>query len=187
VNRRRALTILLALGGLLLVGRGLWIPAKALLAQVLLEDAWTTAQAEGTNEKPWPWADTWPVARLTHGDDVDLLVLAGATGRTMAFGPGHLLRSSPINAGGNVVIAAHRDTHFRFLEHVGEGDTFTVEDKGGQRVTYAVTEIGVMHKDDTRATAEEPSAVLTLVTCYPFDAVVPGGPLRFVVRAERAL
>jgi len=23
-----------------------------------------------------------------------------------------------------------------------------------------------------------------LVTCYPFDAVVPGGPLRFVVQAE---
>jgi sortase A len=27
---------------------------------------------------------------------------------------------------------------------------------------------------------------LTLVTCYPFDAVIPGGPLRFVVVAEAA-
>ena len=25
---------------------------------------------------------------------------------------------------------------------------------------------------------------LTLVTCYPFDAVVPGGPLRLVVTAD---
>ncbi len=25
---------------------------------------------------------------------------------------------------------------------------------------------------------------LTLVTCYPFDAVLPGGPLRFLVFAE---
>jgi sortase A len=25
---------------------------------------------------------------------------------------------------------------------------------------------------------------LTLVTCYPFDAVVPGGPLRLVVIAD---
>jgi sortase A len=25
--------------------------------------------------------------------------------------------------------------------------------------------------------------MLTLVTCYPFDAIVPGGPLRYVVTA----
>ncbi len=25
---------------------------------------------------------------------------------------------------------------------------------------------------------------LTLVTCYPFDAIVPGGPLRYLVFAE---
>lgn len=24
---------------------------------------------------------------------------------------------------------------------------------------------------------------LTLITCYPFDAIVPGGPLRYVVTA----
>jgi sortase A len=27
---------------------------------------------------------------------------------------------------------------------------------------------------------------LTLVTCYPFDALVPGGPLRYIVTAEAA-
>jgi sortase (surface protein transpeptidase) len=27
---------------------------------------------------------------------------------------------------------------------------------------------------------------LTLVTCYPFDAIEPGGPLRYVVTAELA-
>jgi sortase A len=26
---------------------------------------------------------------------------------------------------------------------------------------------------------------LVLVTCYPFDAMVPGGPLRYVVIAEK--
>ena len=30
-------------------------------------------------------------------------------------------------------------------------------------------------------------AVLTLVTCYPFDAIKPGGPLRYVVVAEAAM
>jgi sortase A len=27
---------------------------------------------------------------------------------------------------------------------------------------------------------------LTLVTCYPFDAIVPGGPLRYAVTAVAA-
>jgi sortase A len=26
---------------------------------------------------------------------------------------------------------------------------------------------------------------LILVTCYPFDAIVPGGPLRYVVYARK--
>lgn len=61
-----------ALVGLVLVAQGLWIPAKAVLAQVLLQYAWTqTVDAGGPNgtdpaaiHRPWPWADTWPVARL---------------------------------------------------------------------------------------------------------------------------
>ena len=31
--------------------------------------------------------------------------------------------------------------------------------------------------------ARSDAPMLTLVTCYPFDAVVPGGPLRYVVTA----
>ncbi len=47
----------------------------------------------GAPVKPWPWADTHPVARLiAPAQDADVLVLAGASGRTLAFGPGHLRR-----------------------------------------------------------------------------------------------
>jgi sortase A len=31
---------------------------------------------------------------------------------------------------------------------------------------------------------DTPIPTLTLVTCYPFDAINPGGPLRYVVVAE---
>jgi sortase A len=34
--------------------------------------------------------------------------------------------------------------------------------------------------------AGDGTAALVLVTCYPFDAVNPGGPLRYVVAAEAA-
>src|SRR5258708_803210 len=76
--------------GIALTGDALYIHAKALVAQALLHRAWLITQASGVPAKPWPWADTATVARLfAPAQDVDLLVLAGATGRTLAFGPGH--------------------------------------------------------------------------------------------------
>ena len=71
---------------LLLLALGLWqlggaavIHGKAWLAQRLLERAWAVTLAGGGPVKPWPWADTWPVARLkVPALDVDLFVLAGA-------------------------------------------------------------------------------------------------------------
>ena len=44
------------------VGEGSWIVAKARLAQYLLQRAWIRALSGEANPKPWPWADTWPVA-----------------------------------------------------------------------------------------------------------------------------
>jgi hypothetical protein len=34
--------------------------------------------------------------------------------------------------------------------------------------------------------SEDQSAGLVLMTCYPFDAVRPGGPLRYAVTARAA-
>jgi sortase A len=41
------------------------VPVKARVAQVLLDRAFTRSLAEGHPVRPWPWADTMPVARLT--------------------------------------------------------------------------------------------------------------------------
>jgi len=54
----------LAFAGLVLFSQGAYIHAKALLAQVLLERAFTETIATGRETKPWSWADTWPVARI---------------------------------------------------------------------------------------------------------------------------
>ena len=114
---------LLAIGGTASFGRGVYIYAKAELAQVLLHAAWNRARETGVAARPWPWADTHPVARLTApAQDADVLVLAGASGRTLAFGPGHLDGSAQPGDPGNAVITAHRDTHFRFLRLVAPGD-----------------------------------------------------------------
>src|SRR5262245_47098453 len=55
----------LFIASLVLIGQGLWIHAKALLAQVLLERAFAVTLETGQDTKPWSWADTWPVARIT--------------------------------------------------------------------------------------------------------------------------
>jgi sortase A len=118
----RLLTILVA--GLLAIGgwqvwEGSWIYAKARLAQILLQRAWSLALAGEAMPKPWPWADTWPVARLRmQHPSVDLIVLAGAYGRTLAFGPGHVTSSALPGQEGTVMLTGHRDTHFRFLKEV---------------------------------------------------------------------
>src|SRR5437899_224162 len=111
----------LLLAGLAAGGEGLWIYAKAKLAQILLEMSWRSALA-GERVKPWPWADTRAIARMTiERDSAAIIVLAGASGRTMAFGPGHLDGTAMPGDIGNCVITAHRDTHFSALRYVGPG------------------------------------------------------------------
>lgn len=172
------ITVLLFVTGLTIASQGVWIHVKAALAQVLLEISWRTAV------KPWPWADTHAVAKL-EVDGETVIVLAGASGRTMAFGPGHLDGTALPGQRGNCVITAHRDTHFAKLRHVAAGDRITLRAPGGQRVEYEVTRTMVAGKNETWLLGDDGTDKLTLITCYPFDAVLPGGPLRYVVIAER--
>ena len=49
------------------------------LAPILIERAWTESRTHATEVKPWPWADTWPVARLSAPTlKLERFVLAGA-------------------------------------------------------------------------------------------------------------
>jgi len=175
----------LALTALLFFGRGVWIYAKASLAQILLRRAWARTVQGGKEVRPWPWADTWPVARLrSRRLHEDFIVLAGASGRTLAFGPGHLDGTADPGADGNCVLSAHRDTQFAFLRKLESGDPVELETPDRRRHIYRVFDRQVVHKRQVGVLAETPEPTLTLVTCYPFFAVAPGGPLRYVVRAR---
>ena len=177
----------LAVAGLGQLGGGAWIYAKAALAQVLLEDAWERTRKGEDKVRPWPWADTWPVARLRVPRlDVSVIVLEGASGRTLAFGPGHHQGTPLPGRPGNSLISAHRDTHFRFLRDLEPGDEIRVEGAAGTSRRYQVTGTAIVDRREARLAADDDRPRLTLVTCYPFDAVVPGGPLRYLVFAEAA-
>jgi len=159
------------------------IQAKAWLAPILIERAWSRTLAGASAQRPWPWADTWPVARLrapAHG--VELFVLAGDSGNALAFGPGHALASAPPGGPGLTVIGGHRDTHFAFLRDVAPGDRLELQLPGGATRTYRVESARVVHSEREPLTAGSREGLL-LVTCYPFDALRPGGPLRYTVLA----
>lgn len=181
----RLAIIALAAMGMWQVGSGACIHAKAWLAQQLIASAWTRT-LEGEREvKPWPWADTWPVARLKAVDtDVDLYLLADASGRSLAFGPGHVSGTAAIGAG-HTVIAGHRDTHFAFLRDLKPGDELLIQTAEGREWQLQLNEIHVLDSRHERLQFEdEGAATVTLLTCYPFDAIAPGGPLRYVAVAE---
>ena len=166
-------------------GEGAYIPAKAWVAQELMNRAWRRTEDGNDKPAPWPWADTWPVARLkARGGDIDLIVLSGGSGRTLAFGPGHLSISALPGDDGNSIIAGHRDTHFRFLQYLRRGESIQIERPDGRRHLFHITRIDVVDSRRGSLVLDTGVPMLTLVTCYPFDALEPGGPMRYVVSAE---
>jgi sortase A len=168
------------------LGQGTYIQAKAWLAQALIKQAWARTLEGEAQAKPWPWADTWPVARIMlPGRDIERFVLAGANGRSIAFGPGHVFGTPLPGETGNSVIGAHRDTHFAFLRDLQPGEEIVVEKSVGGTRRYRVTGAEVVDKSETRVLAQRlGESRLTLITCYPFDTLRAGGPLRYVVTAQ---
>jgi sortase A len=182
---RVAFALALLIGGWHL-GQAAYIVAKAQLAQVLIGKAWQRTLAGERTVKPWPWADTWPVARLeAPGHDVELFVLAGADGRTIAFGPGHVFGTANPGEAGNSVIGGHRDTHLRFLKDVRIGDRLVVERPDGRHISYRIDGARIVDKSAVEVLSQAGRDRLTLITCWPFDALRTGGPERYVVNAVR--
>ena len=182
---RAWLVTVLTVAGFAFIANGIWIPAKATLAQVLLERAWQrTAASRGREHfRAWAWADAAPLARLRFGGD-DFIVLSGGSGEALAFGPAHVPGSARPGDPGLSLIAGHRDTHFRDLRRLAPDDIVSVETAGGKRARYRVRDARVVHENEARFERHGADR-LGLVTCYPFDTPVPNGPLRFIVFADR--
>jgi sortase A len=111
-------------------------------------------------------------------------VLVLSSVRAHACWPGTPRRIAQPGDLGNAVITAHRDTHFRFLKGVAPGDEFIVERTDGAKRHFRMRTSYVADYRELRLPRATAVPTLTLVTCYPFDAINPGGPLRYVVVAE---
>lgn len=170
--------------GTLLAGHGLYIRAKAEVAQVLLEEAWSKTLATHQPTKAWSWADTWPIARIEFPRlNQSAIVLKEAGGEALAFGPAHVAASAMPGEDGTTVIAAHRDTHFSFIKNLKPGDEIDITTAKGKTIRYRMTGSTIVHAQASGITTQGKSQRLALVTCYPFDGL-QRGPLRYVVFAE---
>lgn len=166
------------------VGSSVYLLAKAQLAQYLIADAWQATLEDDQHHKPWDWADTHPVAKLSFpGLNQTTYVLEGASGRNMAFGPARTLTSGMPGEHMSTVISAHNDSHFKFLGQAKLNDLIEVETTQGQFI-YQVKDLRVVDSSKGKIEIRQQDELI-LTTCYPFNALQTGGNLRYQVRAIR--
>jgi sortase A len=183
LSPRVILAAWLAAVGLILMGQGFYIQAKALLAQVLLERAFAASLISGEPTKPWSWSDTWPVARITVPRlGASVIALSGASGQALAFGPGHLSATPEPGERGTSVYAAHRDTHFAFLRELEPGDLIEVTRADRSTHRFRVSHTSIAAWNASGVDPAGPGRNLVLATCWPLEART-AGPLRYLVHA----
>ncbi|MBP9826806.1 MAG: class D sortase [Thermoanaerobaculia bacterium] len=110
------------------------------------------------------------------------LVVDGVDAQTLRRAVGRIPASSRPGEPGDVALAGHRDTDFRGLGELDQGDPLILRTGEGE-FRYEVESIRIVppQRIDVLTPADHPT--LTLVTCYPFHYVGPA-PLRYVVRAR---
>ena len=121
------------------LGAGVSVQAKAWLGQILLERAWDRADDQSDEKQRTGHAmarcsepSHCPAARSGTGHRSPG---AGRRGYPRCW-PGDPVWKPGRN--GHRMIAAHRDTHFRFLQHVQDGERFELELAGGQTEQWEV-------------------------------------------------
>lgn len=184
-NKQRLFIIIVMIVASWQIAAGAYIHVKAYMAQQLLLSAWKKTLNGEEKVKPWSWADTWPVARMkvpVYGEDI--IILAGDSGRNLAFGPGYRFGTAQPGTRGVSMISAHRDTHFKFLQNIKLGDEIEIQTDKGAEVIYIVTDTKIVDESYAKIELETREKQLVLVTCYPFNTIHPGTDFRYLVYAK---
>lgn len=183
--RLKTLVVLMLLSlGCYQLATGLYIFAKAKVAQILIGYAWQQTLIDQQNHRPWPWADTYPIARLQFNTS-QLFVLAGANGRNLAFGPSHVSYTALPGHIGHSVIVGHRDTQFNGLKNLKLGDMLSVTTQT-KHSRYRIENLQVVEANQLSfwQPNKQQSNQLTLVTCYPVNSIQPHPTQRYIVTAR---
>lgn len=112
---------------------------------------------------------------------VSTIIRAGSDAKTLSLAVGHIPGTALPGEDGNIGLAGHRDTFFRRLGDIRDGDEIRLVTAGGT-FTFRVEGTNVVEPRDTWVLNATDEPTLTLVTCYPFS-YVGSAPQRFIVRA----
>jgi sortase A len=110
-------------------------------------------------------------------------VREGSDDKTLKRAAGHVPYTALPGEHGNVGIAAHRDSFFKNLKKIREGDVIKMKTSWGM-YEYEVESLSIVMPKNVEVLDPTPAPTMTLVTCYPFN-YVGSAPKRFIVRARQ--
>jgi sortase A len=112
---------------------------------------------------------------------VKIPVIEGTDEDELSVGAGHYAGSVLPGEGDNCVISGHRDTVFRRMGQLKQGDELQVVTAQGT-FTYRIRKMWITSPDDRTVIVSRDEPILTLSTCYPFSFVGPA-PKRYIIEA----
>ena len=115
--------------------------------------------------------------------DVSAVIKEGVDAKTLRHAVGHVPETALPGQKGNVGIAAHRDTFFRGLRHIRQGDVIRLATLDGTYL-YKVDTMKIVWPKSVEVLDPTPDRRITLVTCYPFN-YIGSAPKRFIVQGKQ--
>ncbi|GIP56572.1 class D sortase [Paenibacillus sp. FSL W8-0186] len=110
-----------------------------------------------------------------------LPIIEGTDEEMLAKGVGHYSTTVFPGDGEQILLSGHRDTVFRKIGELENGDRFIVELSYG-KFEYEIKKSEIVKADDTTVIRSMGEEVLTLSTCYPFN-FIGHAPDRYIIYA----
>jgi sortase A len=190
---RRASVVFLA-AGCLVLGYAGYVVIDARIYQARELARLRIARQDVTDAVPSATEAAVPVVGLSPPDGealgqieikrlgLSVLVAQGESESILQHAVGHLPRTALPGFEGNVVLAGHRDTFFRPLKDIRNGDRITIA-TARRDFVYVVESTSVVKPTDVYVLRATGGHTLTLITCFPFY-YVGSAPNRFIVFAR---
>lgn len=109
-------------------------------------------------------------------------LVEGVSNADLAKGVGHYTGSANPGETGNAIYAGHREMGLKQLGKLEIGEEIIIDTLQGQFI-YEVTDTRVVDQHDRSVHVESDEALLTIITCYPFD-YIGAAPDRFILTAS---
>jgi sortase A len=141
------------------------------------------SESAGTSAQQQAAIKNMPLGRIEINSlGLTAMIQEGTSEQILKRGVGHITGTASLGHTGNIGLAAHRDTFFRKLRNIHDGDGITLTTLNGS-FNYRVELISIVEPQNSAVLRDTGENILTLVTCYPFSYIGPA-PKRFIVRAK---